>query len=75
MTTKGKGMKETIINARYYIEAGAFVTKEMSRYTLNGIRVEPHPEGGAVIVATDGHTMGIFHDREGKCDEPRGNVA
>jgi DNA polymerase-3 subunit beta len=71
MDTKGKemsGTKETIINARYYIEAGAFVTKEVSRYSL--VRVEPHPDGGAVIVATDGHTMGVFHDREGKCDEP-----
>jgi len=62
--------KETVINARYYLEAGAFVTKEISRYTLNAVRVEPHPEGGAVIIATDGHTMGIFHDRDGKCDEP-----
>lgn len=62
--------KETIINARYYIEAGAFVTKERSRFTLNAVRVEPHPDGGAVIVATDGHTMGVFHDRDGKCEEP-----
>lgn len=62
--------KETIINARYYIEAGAFVTKESSRYTLNAVRVEPHPDGGAVIIATDGHTMGVFHDRDGKCEEP-----
>lgn len=61
--------KVTTINARYYLEAGAFVTKEVSRYTLNAVRVEPHPEGGAAIIATDGHTMGIFHDRDGCCDE------
>lgn len=62
--------KVTTINARYYLEAGAFVTKEVSRYTLNAVRVEPHPDGGAAIIATDGHTMGIFHDRDGVCDEP-----
>lgn len=61
--------KVTTINARYYLEAGAFVTKQISRYTLNAVRVEPHPEGGAAIIATDGHTMGIFHDRDGRCDE------
>jgi len=63
-------VKETIINARYYIEAGAFTSKEISRYVLSAVRVEPHPEGGAVVIATDGHTMGIFHDKEGKCEEP-----
>lgn len=62
-------MKETIINAKYYIEAGAFTCKELSRYVLSAVRIEPHPKGGAVIIATDGHTMGIFHDIEGKCDE------
>lgn len=58
------------IDARYYREAGAFVTKEQSRYTLCAICLEPHPENGVVIIATDGHTMAIFHDAEGKCDEP-----
>lgn len=58
------------IAARYYREAGAFVTKEQGRYTLCAIRLEPHPKKGVVIVATNGHTMGIFHDVGGKCDEP-----
>lgn len=62
--------KETVINARYYLEAGAFTSKEISRYTLSAVRVEPHPEGGAAIIATDGHTMGVFHDRDGQCVEP-----
>ena len=59
-----------IINAKYYMEAGAFTSKEESRYTLRAIRVEPHPEGGAVIVATDGHTLGLFYDADAICDEP-----
>jgi DNA polymerase-3 subunit beta len=59
-----------IINAKYYAEAGAFTSKEETRYTLKAIRVEPHPEGGAVIVATDGHTLGLFYDEAGICDKP-----
>lgn len=63
-------MKATIINGQYYAEAGAFVTTDNSRYTLRAIRIEPHPEGGAVIVATDGHTLCVFHDANGICSEP-----
>lgn len=59
-----------IINAKYYSEAGAFTSKEESRYTLRAIRIEPHPEGGAVIVATDGHTLGLFYDADAICDAP-----
>jgi len=59
----------TIINAKYYSEAGAFTSKEESRYVLRAIRVEPHPEGGAVIIATDGHTLGLFYDADAICDE------
>ena len=59
-------MKAKIL-AEYYKDAGNFVTKEKSRYSLDTIRVEPHPEKGVVIVATDGHTMGVFHDIGGEC--------
>lgn len=63
-------MSETIIDGKYYAEAGAFVTSDASRYALRAIRIEPHPDGGAVIVATDGHTMGVFHDKYATCSEP-----
>lgn len=59
-------MKARIL-AQYYADAGHFVTKEQSRYSLDTLRIEPHPEKGVVIVATDGHTMGVFHDEGGKC--------
>lgn len=59
-------MKAKIL-AQYYADAGNFVTKEQSRYSLDTLRVEPHPERGVVIVATDGHTMGVFHDLGGEC--------
>jgi hypothetical protein len=60
---------ETIINGQYYVEAGEFVTKEESRYSLDALRIEPHPDGGAVIVATDGHTLCVFYDEFATCSE------
>lgn len=63
-------MTETIIDAKYYREASAFVTQEQTRYTLYAMQIEPHPDGGAVIVATDGHALAVFHDRHGVCPKP-----
>lgn len=60
-------MKARIL-AQYYAEAGLFVTKEQSRYSLDALRIEPHPEKGVVIVATDGHTLCVFHDQGGVCE-------
>lgn len=62
-------MKPVIINAQYYKEAMAFVPTSQSRYALNCIHIEPHPEKGVLIVATDGHRLGIFRDINGECAE------
>jgi len=59
-----------IFGAAYYRDAGRFTTQEEGLYELQAIRVEPHPKGGAVIIATNGHTMGIFHDAYAACAEP-----
>lgn len=63
-------MGETIINGQYYIEAGGFVSESPSVYTLKAIQIEPHPAGGAVIIACDGHTLGVFRDESAICTEP-----
>ncbi len=42
------------------------------RYYLNGIYITPEPEGGAIVVATDGHTMGIAYDPDGYA--PKGGM-
>ena len=60
-------MMKAKILAQYYADAGHFVTKAQSRYSLDTLRIEPHPDKGVIIVATDGHTMGVFHDRGGEC--------
>lgn len=64
-------MKARIL-AQYYADAGQFVTKEESRYSLDSLRIEQHPEKGVIVVATDGHTLGVFHDLGGEC--PAGGI-
>ena len=38
------------------------------RYYLRGINVSPAPGGGAIICATNGHAMGIYHDKNAVCE-------
>lgn len=61
--------KSTIVNARFAAKIYNFISKEETRYYLKGIHIAPHPHGGAVIVATDGHTLGAIHDLNGVCEE------
>jgi hypothetical protein len=35
---------------------------EEARYYLKGIHIEPHPKGGALLIASNGHAMGIIYD-------------
>lgn len=42
-----------------------FISKEETRYYLNGIHVEPVEGGGAIAVATCGHRLGAKRDAEG----------
>jgi hypothetical protein len=37
---------------------------ESARYYLNGVHVEAHPDGGAILVATDGRKMVCLHDAD-----------
>lgn len=53
------------VNPRYFAAAQLFAAQNDIRYYLNGVCIEPHPEGGAILVATDGHTLAAIHDPEG----------
>jgi len=57
-----------IIKAEHAKTIQNFISNEEARYYLNGFNVEPNPNGGASIIATDGHVMGVIHDTEGRCD-------
>lgn len=41
------------------------------RYYLDGIYVEPCESGGCMIVATEGHMLGVIHSPEARSDKAR----
>jgi hypothetical protein len=45
-------------------------SRETARYFLNGILIEPHKDGGIVLVATDGSIMVTLHDSQGYAEGP-----
>lgn len=57
------------VNAELFRIAYAAVSKESTRYYLNGVHIEKHPEAGAVLVTTDGHRMVVVHDPEAEVTE------
>lgn len=58
------------VNADLFRLAYMAVSTEETRYYLNGVNIEPHPEKGALLVSTDGRRMVVAHDPEGICREP-----
>lgn len=51
-----------IVSADLFRRAMSCVSTEETRYYLNGVHIEPHPEKGAVLVSTDGHRLICLHD-------------
>lgn len=58
------------VDAILFRAAAECQSTEETRYYLNGVYVHPHPEVGAMLVATDGHRMLCCHDVTGKCEKP-----
>jgi DNA polymerase-3 subunit beta len=58
------------LQARLVAAVAQFKASNDIRYYLNGVYVEPRPQGGAVIVATNGHAMGVWLDETGEIERP-----
>lgn len=56
------------VNAILFRAANECVSDEETRYYLNGVYVQPHPEKGVLLTATDGHRLVCIHDETGSCD-------
>lgn len=72
--TKIESKTHCIVDAEKFCNLGPLVGKDESRYYLQGIQIEPvtDSEGksdGVLMVATNGHAMGIFHDKTGRASE------
>ncbi len=61
---------EFSIAANYAQLVSPFVSTDEDRYFLSGFYVQRHPSGGALIVGTDGRSMGVFHDQFGDVAVP-----
>jgi len=58
------------LNAKLVAAIAQFKAHHDIRYYLNGVYVEPCDEGGALLVATNGHVMGIWHDTTATIERP-----
>lgn len=56
--------------AEYINYLTCFASREETRYYLQGICVERHPEKGILLIATDGHRLGVIHDENGVLEGP-----
>ena len=53
------------VNPKYFAAIHQCAAQKDVRYYLNAVHIEPHPQGGVVVVATNGHFMGAIHDPDG----------
>lgn len=58
------------LNANLVAAICQFKAKEDIRYYLEGVYVAPLESGGAVIVATNGHALGLWRDLTGQVERP-----
>lgn len=63
-------MATITVDAELFRLAHMFVSKEETRYYLNGVFIESGPDGGAIAVATDGHRMFVTFDEKGSATAP-----
>lgn len=62
----GPEIRNLTVNAHRFAAVLNFISDEETRYYLNGVHVEPAPEGhdGALLVATNGHMLAAVLDPE-----------
>ena len=65
-----------ILDADLFLRAYSAVSTEETRYYLNGVHIEPAPDGGVLMVATDGHRLLCIRDPKGfyAGDDERGSI-
>jgi len=64
METVTKPPFRCIVNADLFRRAMCCISKEPTRYYLNGVHIEPHKDGGALLVSTDGHRLIVIYDKD-----------
>lgn len=57
------------ITAELYARAITCASTDATRPYIAGVRVEPHKEGGTILIATDGHCAVVIRDVKGFASE------
>jgi hypothetical protein len=65
-----KPMPRIRVSAGYLRLAATCMAVCDIRYYLQGVLIEPRPEGGAFLVATNGHHLIAIIDPDGECSAP-----
>ena len=53
-----------IVNADLFRRAMCCISKEPTRHYLQGVHIEPHKNGGALLVSTDSRRMIVIYDKD-----------
>lgn len=61
-------MKIKITRPEFLAAASLMTSKKATRYYIGGVHIEPAPSGGVLLVATNGPSLVVFHDKEGIAD-------
>lgn len=69
------GSFECVVSAPMFRRAMAAISKNETRYYLNGVYVEPCEAGGVILVSTDGRRMIVLRDRAGSAPNGPGIVS
>jgi DNA polymerase III sliding clamp (beta) subunit (PCNA family) len=51
-----------IIPAESLLKLKPFVSDEQTRLYLNGVCIQKHPKSGVLLIATDGHRLGVWQE-------------
>ena len=57
------------VNPQLFAAAAGFQANGDVRYYLGGVAIQPHPDQGVWMVATNGHVLIVLHDQQGHADE------
>lgn len=58
------------VNAKFLAACSLFTAKTDDRPYITGVSIEPHRDGGALMVATNGHIILACHDKEAVIESP-----
>ena len=58
------------VGAPFLAAAALFVSRDKARPYLRGVYIEPAKDGGALLVAADGHRLIALRDPNGVCEKP-----